>query len=293
MKTILILVLTSLFALALPSRSLQAGETDATAVGVTEPQEQIDLTFPESGVIRAIPVEEGQRVQAGAVLAQLDCRVLESQLAIARMRAESPAGVQSATAKLDMRRQRLTELEKLAASNNANPDELARARAEFEVAQADLLIAQEAVIEHQYTASQIEAQIEQRTLRAPFDGIVSRITHDEAASVSMNDGPIVSLVKLDQLELVMHIDHRRVDGLATGQTVKVEALDRPVSGSGTIEFISPVTDPSSGTIRLRIALPNEKGEHLSGVKYRVYLPDPATTALVTDTNTSPSTSPAK
>ncbi len=271
------LLLSSLLSLVMLPATLSAEESGGV-IGVTEPQERIDLSFPESGVIRALEVEEGARVTEGQMLAQLDCRVLESQLAIARMRAESPAGIQSATATVEMRRQRLDQLQKLAASQNANADELARAKAEHEIAQADLQLAHEAVAQHQLEAQQIEAQIEQRTLRAPFDGIVARVHHEKAASFSPSEGPVINLVKLDQLELVVHIDHRRVDQLQTGQTVAVTAIDRHVTGSGTVEFISPVIDPSSGTARLRIALPNEDGRHRSGVKYRVELPGPEVVA---------------
>ena len=274
MKTFFALLFSAAAVLITASSAITAPVDTDAVIGVTEPQEQIDLSFPESGVIRSLPVEEGDPVSKGQVLAQLDCRVLESQLAIAQMRAESPAAIQSATATLDMRRQRLSELEKLAASQNANADELSRAKADHEIAQADLQLAHESVTEHKLEAQQFEAQIEQRTLRAPFDGVVATITRDEAASVSPSDGPIIRLVKLDTLELVVHIDHRRLDDLKTGQTLSVEAVDRPISGTGTIAFISPVIDPSSGTARLRITLPNEDGRHRSGVKYRVNLPVP-------------------
>jgi cobalt-zinc-cadmium efflux system membrane fusion protein len=246
--------------------------------GVTEPQKSIELSFPESGVIRAVAVKEGDAVKEGQVLAHLDCRVLEAQLKIAKMKAESPAGVKSATATLEMRQHKLDQLKKLAASQNANADELARAKAEHEIAQADLLLANEAVAAHAIEAQQIEAQIEQRTLRAPFDGVVARIVRDTGASVTPNDGPLISVVKLDRLDLVVHVDHRQSDGLTPGTKLSVEAVDRPVSGTGTIEFVSPVTDPSSGTVRVRIALPNEQGQHRGGVKYRVVLPNAAVAA---------------
>ncbi len=275
MKTIFPPLLAAAAAILLAASPAATAPVDTDpVVGVTEPQEQIDLSFPEGGVIRSIAVEEGDPVSAGQVLAQLDCRVLESQLAIVRMRAESTAGIQSATATLDMRQQRHEQLGKLAASQNANADELARARAELEIARADVQLAHEAVAEHKLEAQQIEAQIEQRTLRAPFDGVVAAVTRDEAASVSPGDGPVIRLVKLDPLELVVHIDHRRLDGLETGQTLAVQAIDRPVSGNGVIAFISPTIDPSSGTARLRITLPNGDSRHRSGVKYRVTLPGP-------------------
>lgn len=161
-----------------------------------------------------------------------------------------------------------------AAKIRANADELSRAKAEHEIALADLQLAREAAFEAEAEARQIEAQIETRTLRAPFDGVVARIHRENSASVSPQEGPIVSLVSLGELDLVVHIDHRRLDGLAAGLEIPVQALDRPVSGTATIAFVSPVVDASSGTARLRLTLPNSGGEHLSGVKYRIDLPKP-------------------
>lgn len=259
--------------LCLAAMTLSAAPDAVT--GVTEPQKSLELSFPESGVIRAMAVEEGDAVKEGQILAQLDCRVLEAQLKIAKMKAESPAAVKSASATLEMRQHKLDQLKKLAASQNANADELARAKAEFEIAEADLVLAHESVAAHAIEAEQIEAQIEQRTLRAPFDGVISRITRDIGASVTTNDGPLISVVKLDRLDLVVHVDHRRADGLTPGKVLTVEAVDRPVTGTATIEFVSPVTDASSGTVRVRLALPNEQGQHRGGVKYRVVLPNGA------------------
>ena len=243
-------------------------------VGVTEPGEQIELSFPESGVIRRIDVKEGEAVKEGQLLAQLDCRVLEAQFEIAKMRAASTAAVQSASASVEMRAKRLSQLQALAENDRANSDELSRAKAEHEIALADLQLAREAAFEAEAEARQIEAQIETRTLRAPFDGVVARIYRENSASVSPQEGPVISLVSLGELDLVVHIDHRRLDGLATGIEVPVHALDRPVSGKATIAFVSPVVDASSGTARLRLTLPNAGGEHLSGVKYRIDLPRP-------------------
>lgn len=268
LRTHLPTLLGLLFAILTPALAAE----DAALTGVTEPMEQIDLAFPEPGVIRTVDVKEGDLVKKDQVLAQLDCRVLESQLKIARMKADSTAAIQSASATLTMRQQRHEQLQRLAASDNANADELARAKAEFEIAQADLQLAHEAAAEHALEASQIEAQIEQRTLRAPFDGVVARIARDPAASVTPNDGPIVSLVQLDRLDLVVHVDHRRLDSLAQGRDLAVESLDRRVQATARVEFISPVIDPSSGTARVRLSLPNEQRQHLSGVKYRVLLP---------------------
>jgi RND family efflux transporter MFP subunit len=244
----------------------------ATLVGVTEPGDQIDLSFPEHGIIRRLEVKEGEPVAQGQILVQLDCRVLEAQIEIARMKAASTAAVQAAEATLEMRSRRLRQLESLAASDRASSDELSRARAEHQIALADVQLAREATAQHSLEARQIEAQIEQRTLRAPFDGVVARIHRELAASVAPQEGPVLTLVRLDELDLVVHLDHRRLGDLEVGAEIPVTALDRPLAATATLAFVSPVVDAPSGTARLRLTLPNPGGAHRSGVKYRIELP---------------------
>lgn len=259
-----------LIALAILSGSAAASEP----VGVTEPGRHIDLTFPEPGVIRVIEVAEGNRVKTGQLLVQLDCRVLEAQHEIARRRAEGTAAIQAANATVKMKQQRLEQLERLAESDRANADELSRARAETEIALADLDLAREAVVEHALEAKQIEAQIEQRTLRAPFDGVIAELRREIGASVGTRDEPVLTLVKLDELDLVAHLDQRLLDRVHVGDEIPVTALDRPVTTKARVDFISPVVDASSGTARVRLLLPNAEGQHRSGVKYRIDLPEP-------------------
>ncbi len=265
-------ILAAAFCFALTVSANEPGPPPASVVGVTEPGQQIDLSFPEPGVIRQIEVKEGDTVEEGSLLAQLDCRVLEAQHEIARMHAASTAAVHSASATLEMRQQRLSQLERLAANERANADELARARADHEIALAELQLAREAATEADLEARQIEARIEERSLRAPFAGVVARIHRETGASVSPQEGPILTLVQLAELDLVVHLDHRLLDRLRIGDKVPVKALDRAAPGTAVIAFISPVVDAPSGTARVRLTLPNPGGEHRSGVKYGIDLP---------------------
>lgn len=284
------LALVSAVAVADTDSDTGSPPANVVVVGVTEPAQFIELAFPEPGVIRRLEVEEGDTVAAGSVLAQLDCRVLEAQLAAARMKAESTAAIQGAAATLRMREDRLAQIERLASTDRANADELSRARAEAEIARADHQLARETAEEHAHLAIQAEALIEQRTLRAPFDGIVARVHHEAHASVSPQDGPVLTLVQLDALDLVVHLDHRHLDGLSRGDVVAVEAADRDLRDEAVLAFVSPVVDPSSGTARLRFRLGNAEGRHRSGVKYRIFLPAPSLTA-VSGSQSDPSPQP--
>ncbi|SDF92008.1 HlyD family secretion protein [Limimonas halophila] len=79
---------------------------------------QVDLAFNAEGKIAEIPVEEGDRVEKGQVLARLDSDTYENMVA-------------AAEARLEESRARLTELE-----NGTRPQEIERARAAVEQAEA-------------------------------------------------------------------------------------------------------------------------------------------------------------
>ena len=85
---------------------------------------QVQLAFNNSERIAAVLVQEGDRVKAGQLLARLDTRRLEPQLA----QAESQAAAQ---------RQAVTRLR-----NGSRPEEIAQARANVDSAKADVVNAQ-------------------------------------------------------------------------------------------------------------------------------------------------------
>ncbi len=251
----------------LPTVPLPAQEV----IGVSEPVHLVDLAFPESGIISQISVKEGESVKKDQVLASLDNRVLDTQLRIARIRAASAAKIQSSQSEWEMRSRRLKQLEALATRGSANEDELAKARSDAATAEAELQLASEEKEQHKIEAMQIEAQIDQRTLRSPIDGVVTRVFREQAENVSPSDPVVLSLAQLDTLEIVMHVDPAQAALLHQGQSLLVASLQDGTKGDATVAFISPVTDSASGTTRVRLTLPNAEDHHRSGVKYRVQL----------------------
>ncbi|MFK5921980.1 MAG: efflux RND transporter periplasmic adaptor subunit [Verrucomicrobiota bacterium] len=245
--------------------SLVGGEV----IGVTEPVEKVDLTFPEAGVIAELAVKEGETVKKGQVLAKLDNRILEVSLKIAQLRAKSDAEQKAARARLSTKRRRLAELERISEGGGVNADELFRAKAEVEITEADLMEAEVQAEENGLKVGQIQVQIERRTLISPINGVVERTFRDEAEAVGGGSDLVMTVVRLDQLILVIYVDAEMVGSLKVGQKVAVRAMVGDEAGSAEVAFVSPVTDSSSGTTRVRLLLDNAQQKHRSGVKYRV------------------------
>ncbi len=244
----------------------------AEVTGVTEPVRQVDLSFSEPGILRALEVEEGDAVTAGQVLGSLDNRIFEAQLKIARIRSESSAQLEAAQAELEMRSRRLAQIEELATRRSANEDELAKARSDHATADAAVRLAREEREALRLEAALIEAQIEQRTLRSPISGVVTRVYRDAGENVSQADLVVLTLACLDPLEIVIHVDTALAQTLQPEQVLPVREREGGLAGQASVAFISPVTEASSGTTRVRLRLPNPQGAHRSGLKYTVEIP---------------------
>ncbi len=152
---------------------------------------------------------------------------------------------------LRIRRLRFEKLEPLRAAGSVSLEE-------FERSKADLLIDEE-------RAARIRAQIDNRTLTAPFDGIVSEIRKEMAESVSNAGVHVLTVVQLDTLQVEMHLRPADAARHREGGVVPL-LLDDRETVQGRVEFISPVIDAASHTVRIRFTISNPTGTFRSGVR---------------------------
>ena len=244
---------------------------DADVIGVTEPKHEIDLAFPESGIIAEIAVEEGQSANKGELLVKLDSRVLAAKEKRAKIKANSMEALRAAYSEMTMREKRLNQVKQLGA-RNSNPDEIAKADVDHEMAKARYEAADEEVQTSKIELEQIEVEIERRMLRSPIDGIVARIYRDVAESAVRGETVVASIVNLDQLNLVVHVPAVTARGLKAGSKITVAPTLSSLNDSkteATIAFVSPVVNASSGTKLVRLQIENPVNAHESGVKYQV------------------------
>jgi RND family efflux transporter MFP subunit len=229
----LLKICTLLLALATP---LCAGEP--SILGYVEPYKIITVSAAEPGVIAAMLVQEGDHVKSDAVLARMDTRVLEADLEIAR-----------AEAKLAVTRRH--RLEELAGSSRATPDELEKARTDATIKDAQV--------------RRTEAQIEARILRSPVDGVVTEIKRDPSEAVSVAQPHVLTVVQIDRLIVNLFLPPARAATLKAGAKADLILMDEANARvSAEVEFLSPITDPASGTVRVKFVLENPAGAHRAG-----------------------------
>ena len=216
---------------------LQAGRAE-DSLGYTEPYRIITISAAETGVIAEVFVEEGAAVKKGQIVAKLDTATLEAELEIAKAEATLQA----------TRKRRLDEL---ATSSRATPEELEKARTDLTIKQAQV--------------RKFEAMIETRLMRSPVDGVVTEIKRDPSEAVSAANPQVLTVVQIDKLTANLFLSPAKALQLKAGGQAGL-LVDDHERLFAKVEFISPVTDAASGTVRVKFTIDNAGGTHRSGAK---------------------------
>jgi RND family efflux transporter MFP subunit len=111
-------------------------------------------------------------------------------------------------------------------------------------------------------------QVRKRSILAPFDGYVTEIFIQvgEACQLQVQQ-PILRLVDTRRCYFVCNVESKAGHALRLGQKVDLEIESGPVVAllQGTISFVSPVVDPASGLMKVKVLFDNADGKIRPGV----------------------------
>lgn len=218
--------------------------TLVTATGTLGSSESVVVQPEVGGRIVAVLFEQGQSVEAGTPLIELD-KVIP--------RAERD----KAQAALVLARENFNRAERLARQGATAARALDEAQAALRSAEAELALS--------------EARLERTTVVAPFDGVVGLKDISVGRYVTPGD-ELVGLDRIDPLDLDFRVPERWLTKLRAGQNVEV-AVDA-VPGErfvGTIAAIDPVVDVNGRAVRIRASIANPERVLRPGLFARVSL----------------------
>lgn len=197
-----------------------------------------------AGVIEAIAVEEGDRVEGGAVLAQLDTERLELEADRAR-------------AQLDKLVADVERAERVHARGLISNEQYEQLRFERDAAKAAFELA--------------ALSVREAVIRAPFSGVISR-RHIKVGNMIGVGTAAFDIVKLEPLEAELYVPERDLGKLQPGHaaTLQVDAYgDRAFEGR--VVRVSPVVDAATGTVKVTVEMNPAQPELKPGMFGRVQI----------------------
>jgi RND family efflux transporter MFP subunit len=223
---------------------LPAGATEPAAVdGITEPFMDVTLGLADPGIIRQQFFKEGDYVQKGGAILELDKKLEELEVQRRKAVMEQDRMVRDSTREL------------IQTTKAVSKEDLAKAEAGYEVSAAEYAIAVQ--------------QLANRRLVAPFSGNITEILLRPGAACAPYQ-PLVRLVDVSRCYFVGHIDGVAVSNLKLDQPVRIEVKGGQ-SVAGKISYISPVVDPASGLARVKAIFDNMDAKIRPGLAARMVI----------------------
>jgi RND family efflux transporter MFP subunit len=247
---------------AVPSKA----EEPLTVTGPLIVEHQVEVTAQREGVIEKIFFDAPARVKAGTILARLDDRQISASLEAARAKSRSIAAdlknweAEAQVLEADyVRAQRLWDLGLI------SQEQLQHAQYKAESDQWDIKRVQEMLNTAHDEERSLELELEKAKITAPFDGLIARRYAREGQSVTKGERLFwVSAEK--PLRLRFTLPERFLGHLKAGQELPLTSPDVPQEKHAVrITEISPVVDPSSGTIEILAELIGPAGDLRPGM----------------------------
>jgi len=268
-----------------------------TASGKIQPKTKVDVSPDITGRITKLAVREGDLVQKGQFLLQIDPTIYEAELERAQATyASAQAAAVQAQASRDQSRRALDRARQLKAQNaNLISDEqLEQAQTAFNVADAVANSAQHQVDQARAGVQSARDQLSKTHIVAPMTGRITRLAVEEGevavpGTFSKDVGLLLTVSDLSVIQTKVNVDETDVVRVKLGDSVEVS-----IDAFPDTVFVGRVTKIANSALLAQAAASAATGTNDRAVDYEVEItltnppadvrPDLSATArIVTDT----------
>lgn len=206
-------------------------EETLRAAGTIRANQEVNLTAEASGIVRALRIDEGSPVEAGALLVKINDNDLQAQL----------RGVEY---QLGVMRQAAARQEQLVEEGGTTREAYERTLIQVN----ELLAARENLV----------AQIERTEVTAPFDGEVG-LTYVHVGSYITPSTRIATLQDVNTVRLDFSVPERYARLVGPGSTIRFTVQGVDSVFTGTVYAVEPQIDPRTRTLQVRATSENPDG----------------------------------
>ncbi len=240
------------------------------------PSRIIEVATPVEGVLEEVLVRPGQMVEEGELLARLDSEIAAAELAHARLRAESAAGVRLARSRIEAAQVQYDSARPALQHNVLSRVEYEKIKGELVLAEREYEREREAMAIAEAEAARIAVIVAKGEIRAPARGIIGEELLD--AGEAANGRPLAQVIVVEPMRVEVFVPLGQLQALREGAPYVVLAGNvDPAILEAELDYISPMADQSSRTIRAYYTLDSDR----VAPGYRCFLlpPDAAAAAL--------------
>lgn len=233
--------------------------SDQAIKAVTRPSADVTLSFTVPGKLAGVLVKAGEVVTKGQLIAQLDDRVERAQLAILKAQATDTTRIKASEAQLKQKDVDLAQTRKAFEGGAATQLQFQHAELAVSIGRLQLQLARFQHDQDLRECARAERQLERMRIHSPIDGVVMPLLAQQGESVDKLT-EVVRIVNVRPLWVEAPVPTSRGKQLKLGGTCTVKFADaQDETVDGTVIHIPAEADAGSGTMMIRLEVPNKTG----------------------------------
>lgn len=237
-------------------------------------ENQLEVLSQHEGMVASILVDTGTQVRKGQLLASLDDRELRATRDAADARFKSiEADVKNWEAETDVARVDTQRAQKMFEADLITREQLEHAKYKLLASQYEVDRERENARNSREILKSLDLQLEKMRVVAPFDGVVAR-RYIRAGEKVANGDRMFWVTATAPLRVRFSLPERFLGMVKRGQELPIVATALPDERfKAKVIQISPVVDPSSGTIDILAELVQPVGRLMPGMSATIRVPE--------------------
>ncbi len=234
-----------------------------------QPKMILKLGTQVPGLISEMLVDRGAVVKKGDIIARLESSVEEAALSLAKARADNDATVQISRSRLAFQLRKEERAKQLKKNDHLAVSAADEAETAARIAEGE---AREAEVTRQLAQLELARArevVKQRTIRSPIDGVVVARALGPG-EYAFDQAHLVTMSQIDPLNVEVFMPLSQFGKIRPGTTAEI-LPEQPVGGryTATVTVVDQVLDAASGTIGIRLELPNPGNVLPAGIRCHV------------------------
>lgn len=231
-----------------------------TGTGYIEARRQAMVSTVIAGRAVDIPIEEGDYVQSGQIIARLDDANIKAELQVAQSRVfVAEAELEAAQTAFEDASPIFVRKQSLLSGKLISAEAFDDAKAEFNAAESNVKVRTRNLDEAKSTLESVKKNLDDTIIRAPFPGVVTALNIQLGELLSPQSGgssartSVATIVDLGSLEAIVDINETFIERLIpNGQAMITLNAYPDWKIEGDIIAVSPTADRAKATVGVRV-----------------------------------------